>query len=258
MQMTFGMPRGRVHFHRGRWQEMDLPDRFALLGDPPYGDEYRSNYHLGHGIGQDRDRSAPGSRTLATGIDGDEDTAERDAFLDRGGWVVAAVYGPSVTKVLTRPELRPWGTGTPHGPIGVLVVDKGGGAGGGGDLRFPWKLGTTETIALYGKWWMPARSETNPHGPERAQSVLRSRVIAFGRGSAPNGRRHPNEKDLRNAVEILERMPPELPVVDPWGGSGTTAEACIILGRTCYLAEKDPTYWPVIEQRIAVHGAIIV
>lgn len=236
MQLDLSTPRGCVHFHRGPWQEMRLPDRYVVIGDPPYGDNYESGWKLGH----DRDGSDPGARTLAPSIDGDLDTTERDSFLERGGWVAAAVYGPSVTKVLTVPELRPWGK-----PTAVLVVDKGGGAGGLGDLSFPWKTGNTETIAIYGEGW----------SGRRTSSVLQSRVMSIGRGSAANGRRHPNEKDLANVVELVSKAPRGLPIVDPWGGSGPTAEACALLGRTCWIAEKNPLYWPVIEGRCAASGA---
>src|SRR5690606_12203698 len=175
-------------------------------------------------------------------IDGDLDTTERDSFLERGGWVAAAVYGPSVTKVLTNPELRPWGK-----PTAVLAIDEGEGAGGLGDLSFPWKTGNTETVAIYGEGW----------AGRRTSSVLQSRVVAVGRGSAANGRRHPNEKDLRNVLEFCEKAPPELDIVDPWGGSGTTSEACALLGRTCWIAERNPVYWPTIEARCKAVDAIL-
>lgn len=236
IQLGLEAPRGVVYFHRGRWEEMRLPERFVLVGDPPYGQRYESNFHLG----SDRKAIDASARTLATGIENDHDTSQRDAFMDRGGWVAAAVYGPDDALTLKVPA---WTKRDAAGvvvvePRHMLVVDKGEGAGGLGDLSFPWKS-NYETVALYGDGW----------AGRRTSSVLQSRVMAFGRGTAANGRRHPNEKDLRNVVEIVSKSPRDLPVVDPWGGSGTTAEACALLGRTCFIAEIDPQYWPTIEAR---------
>lgn len=39
-------------------------------------------------------------------------------------------------------------------------------------------------------------------------------------------------------------------VLDPFAGSGTTAEACIIEGMRCVTIEKDPDYLPLIVQRL--------
>lgn len=241
IQLGLEAPRGVVNFHRGRWEEMRLPERFVLIGDPPYGQGYESNYHLGS------DRKDTGNaRTLATGIGRDRDTSQRDAFMERGGWVAAAVYGPDDALTLKVPA---WTKRDAVGavviePRHMLVVDKGEGAGGLGDLSFPWKS-NYETIAIYGDGW----------AGRRTSSVLQSRVVAFGRESAANGRRHPNEKDLRNVVELVSKAPRGLAVVDPWGGSGTTAEACALLGRVCFTAEIDPQYWPTIEARATAHGA---
>lgn len=230
MQLRLDSARGRVHFHRGPWQTMALPECYVVIGDPPYGDDYESGWHGRAG--------EPDLRTLPTSIEGDADTAERDAFLGRPGWVAAAIYGPSPLDLL---KIPPWGD-----PRHVLVVDKGEGAGMG-DLRFPWKP-NLETVAIYGEGW----------AGKRTTSVLRSRVVAFGRGSAHNGRRHPNEKDLANVVELVSKAPRGLDIVDPWGGSGPTAEACALLGRTCWIAEKNSLYWPVIEGRARATGAEVL
>jgi adenine-specific DNA-methyltransferase len=40
-------------------------------------------------------------------------------------------------------------------------------------------------------------------------------------------------------------------VIDPFMGSGTTAAAALALGREWAGAEKSPSYWPIIEQRVA-------
>lgn len=39
-------------------------------------------------------------------------------------------------------------------------------------------------------------------------------------------------------------------VLDPFGGSGTTGEACVIEGMRAVLIEREPAYWSLIEQRL--------
>jgi site-specific DNA-methyltransferase (adenine-specific) len=44
--------------------------------------------------------------------------------------------------------------------------------------------------------------------------------------------------------------PPDGLVLDPFAGSGPTAEACIILGFRCVLIEKDPVSCELIRKRL--------
>ena len=44
--------------------------------------------------------------------------------------------------------------------------------------------------------------------------------------------------------------PPGGLVLDPFAGSGTTAEACIVEGFRCVLIEKDPAYAELIRTRL--------
>jgi site-specific DNA-methyltransferase (adenine-specific) len=44
--------------------------------------------------------------------------------------------------------------------------------------------------------------------------------------------------------------PPGGTVLDPFAGSGTTAEACIVEGFRCVLIEKDPAYCELIRKRL--------
>jgi DNA modification methylase len=45
--------------------------------------------------------------------------------------------------------------------------------------------------------------------------------------------------------------PPGGTVLDPFAGSGTTAEACIIEGFRCVLIEQDPAHAELIKTRLA-------
>ena len=44
--------------------------------------------------------------------------------------------------------------------------------------------------------------------------------------------------------------PPGGTVLDPFAGSGTTVEACILEGFKCIAIEREETYLPLVKQRI--------
>jgi hypothetical protein len=66
-----------------------------------------------------------------------------------------------------------------------------------------------------------------------------------------NGTFHPTVKPL-DLMRWLVRLvtPPGGTVLDPFGGSGTTAEACIIEGARCITIERESDYLPLIQARI--------
>ncbi len=220
-----------VSLHHGRWQDVfeTWPTPCVLVCDPPYGQNYRSSHH--HGWKGKTDKC----RTLAVRIVGDKDTAERDEAMERIQWSAAAVFGPKRID-----KIPPWGD-----PRDILILDKGGGVGSG-DLSFPWKP-CSETIAIYGPGWA---------GP-RTPGVLRGTVIAFSADNAPNGRRHPNEKNLTVVRELIAKSPPGLPIVDPFAGSGVVGSAAVLEGRDYFGAEIDEGYYAIASEAIGVtHGPL--
>ncbi len=66
-----------------------------------------------------------------------------------------------------------------------------------------------------------------------------------------NGTAHPTVKPL-DLMRWLVRLvtPPGGTVLEPFAGSGTTVEACIIEGFDCIAIEKGDEYLPLIMQRI--------
>ena len=62
---------------------------------------------------------------------------------------------------------------------------------------------------------------------------------------------HPTVKPL-SLMRWLVRLvtPPGGTVLDPFAGSGTTAEACILEGFRCVTIDKEPEHLPLIMQRI--------
>ncbi|MCK9601261.1 MAG: site-specific DNA-methyltransferase [Sphaerochaeta sp.] len=65
------------------------------------------------------------------------------------------------------------------------------------------------------------------------------------------GTAHPTVKPV-DLMRWLVRLvtPPNGTVLDPFAGTGTTAEACIIEGFRCILVEKGEEYLPLIVQRL--------
>lgn len=52
---------------------------------------------------------------------------------------------------------------------------------------------------------------------------------------------------------ILAGSRPDDVILDPFLGSGTTAEVALSLGRKCYGIELNPEYLPLIRERVAAH-----
>lgn len=73
----------------------------------------------------------------------------------------------------------------------------------------------------------------------------------FGTEKEPQrGRVHPTQKPVALFEDILTRYSkPQMLVVDPYLGSGTTLIACERTGRTCYGVEIEPQYCDIILAR---------
>jgi DNA modification methylase len=67
-----------------------------------------------------------------------------------------------------------------------------------------------------------------------------------------DGTGHPTVKPL-DLMRYLVRLvtPPGGIVLEPFAGSGTTLEACIVEGFTCIGIERDPSYLDLIVQRVS-------
>lgn len=66
-----------------------------------------------------------------------------------------------------------------------------------------------------------------------------------------NGKAHATVKPL-DLMRWLVRLvtPPGGTVLDPFAGSGTTAEACVIEGFRCWTVERETDYLPLITHRL--------
>ncbi len=67
-----------------------------------------------------------------------------------------------------------------------------------------------------------------------------------------DGVRHPTVKSLE-LMKWLVRLvtPPGGVVLDPFSGSGTTAEACVLEHMRCIAIEREPDYLPLIVRRLS-------
>lgn len=64
---------------------------------------------------------------------------------------------------------------------------------------------------------------------------------------------HPTQKPLALMRWCIRQLPlpPNAIILDPFGGSGTTAVAALHEGRRCIIVERDPDYCDIIRRRVA-------
>ena len=156
-----------------------------------------------------------------TTIRGDKSTALRDEVLTALAPLPTLAFG-------SRKAAEPPGTRA------VLIWDKGP-ALGMGALDIPWKP-SWEEIYVLGKGFVGARDEGAVIYCPPVQSM------------AKNGRLHPNEKPVKLLRRLMQKLPPGT-VADPFMGSASTAEACIMEGRTFIGCEVDENYFEIACRR---------
>ena len=128
-------------------------------------------------------------------------------------------------------------------------------AGAGGPASGPTLTGKTASTVAYG-----ARNGVDKAsafygdrgGASRFFPTFRYQAKAPGH-ERPNvdGVQHPTVKPL-DLMRWLVRLvtPPGAIVLEPFGGSGTTAEACVLENRRCITIEREATYLPLIVSRL--------
>lgn len=66
---------------------------------------------------------------------------------------------------------------------------------------------------------------------------------------------HPTQKPLKAIYPFIRYFTNKNDIVlDPFGGSGTTAVACRNLGRDCVIMEREPRYVKIIRKRLAEYN----
>lgn len=216
----------------GKWQdhldEVDAAD--VLITDPPYGMSYVSNFAL----------DGP-----STPVRGDKDTVERDELLNRWfGW-----DGPDPSEGIEKRYGRPavmfgtWRVPRPVWPVRQLVIWHKGDRPGMGDLTIPWGP-SHEDIYIMG-----GIGEGHWQG-KRGPSVIRARVREGNAHKSHIEHGHPTPKPIMLMQDLVSHTIGDT-IVDPFGGSGSTAVAARLLKRRCVVIEMEKGYAESIVQRIA-------
>ena len=160
----------------------------------------------------------PGNYQLGTG---------RQVSQSGGRWPTNVVLNEATAEVLDRQ------TGMSRPRIGAL---RSAASGVG--------CGMTATDAEY----------DDEGGASRFFPTFRYEAKAPGseRPKGDDGTAHPTVKPL-DLIRWLVRLvtPPGGLVLDPFAGSGTTGEACLLEGMRCVLIEREADYLPLIVQRLA-------
>lgn len=130
-----------------------------------------------------------------------------------------------------------WKRPHPKGTRAQLIWDKGGHAGGLGDLSIPWKNNHEEIYVL--------GSGFKGH---RGSGVLSGYHVT---ASERSGRNHPHEKPVSLMEELLCKCPQDWVIIDPFAGSGSTLRAAKNLGRRAIGFEIEEKYCEIIATRLA-------
>lgn len=196
-----------------------LPAEWAVVTDPPYG----TNFDFG--------KVRKGRRSgLSWGEKGSED-------VQRGWRRIANDNVPfDPTPLLRFSTVILWGANNYSDKLPAsscwLVWDK--------------RLDTTpDTFSDCELAW------TSLKGAVRKFGHLWRGLVREGGENAVNGPKlHPAQKPIALMKWCLSFVPPEVVVVDPYAGSGTTLAACLSLGRRCLGFEVDPEYHAVASRRL--------
>jgi DNA modification methylase len=146
-----------------------------------------------------------GASWQGTEIAGDHDPSLRDWIIE---W--AEVRG------LPWAVFGNWKCQRPPRCRGILIWDKGP-AFGMGDLSFPWKM-SWEEIYVGGPGWTGKRDE----------GVLRYHIQVSWESK---GRKHPHQKPVTLMRDVINKLPEDAVILDPFAGVGSTMIACRKAGR---------------------------
>lgn len=111
---------------------------------------------------------------------------------------------------------------------------------------------TTHSAGMFGIG-QPGTVYADSGGASRFFPVFRyeAKAASAERPRGEDGTAHPTVKPVDLMAWLVRLVtPPGGLVLDPFAGSGTTAEACIVEGFHCVLVEKDPAYAELIRTRL--------
>lgn len=182
----------------------------AVVTDPPYGIALSNNDVDGH------------RREGGYGIAGDEDQAAGLQVLE---------WAARLPVIFFASPWKPW----PGKWRNLIVWDKGGAVGGGGDIQ----------RCLKRSWELIQVARNGPMSGDRGESVWRVPIVPADTAE------HIAAKPVGLMRRLLRRFTkPNDVILDPFGGSGSTAVAAIAEGQRCILIERDPAYVAIARKRV--------
>lgn len=184
----------------------------AVVTDPPYGIGLRNGDVDGHR--SERSFEIAGDDSQQVGIAIIKWTAQQKLPL-----------------VVFASPWKPW----PISSRNMIVWDKGGAVGGGGDIA----------TCLKRSWELIQTCRTGPMNGDRAESVWRFPINAQATVD------HIASKPPALMIALVDRFTSCGDIVlDPFMGSGTTGVACMKLGRKFIGVEIDEGYFAIAAKRI--------
>ena len=192
----------------------DLANVGAIITDPPYGIDLKSNCKRG-----------VKGRNAKYGIEGDSNQDAGNIIIN-----MSKAAGVPVLACFASPS-KPW----PGDWRNLIVWDKGGGTGFGGDTK----------TCLRRTWELIQVNNKTPINNGRPESVWR---VTFSNSIF-------KDHNCAKPVSLMKKListfvPPGSLILDPFMGSGSTGVAAKELGYDFWGIEKDEKHYKTAEQRI--------
>lgn len=77
-----------------------------------------------------------------------------------------------------------------------------------------------------------------------------ARIFRMRPQGMDGGKVHPTQKPIRLMKWCIDKLDDPQTIVDPFGGSGSTAVAAVMMGRNAIYIERDPEYFDIACKRI--------
>lgn len=177
------------------------------------------------------------------------EASQETRYDDHGGTDFAALPGVRGGDPAGR-----WPPNVVLGPEAAVELDRQSGVLTSGKLM-PHHADNGKTAGTLGAFAGTAGRESygDSGGASRFFPIFRyeAKAASAERPRGEDGTAHPTVKPVDLMAWLVRLVtPPGGLVLDPFAGSGTTAEACIVEGFHCVLVEKDPAYAELIRTRL--------
>jgi len=232
--------------------------RLGVLGEPGQGSSLQAAVSGDTRTGDEKTSTHAAGRWPANVLLDDSQSDALDAM--------SGTSGGGAARAVKRERNKGWCNSSPGEGVGALdnYGDSSGASRFFPTFKYTAKAPTVERVRLPKDGAGEGRV-TGLGGKVRQCNVCGSRAINSGAteltcghedhtwvdNPRPENVAHPTVKPL-DLMRWLVRLvtPPGGTVLDPFAGSGTTAEACLLEGFRCITIEREADYLPLIVQRI--------